>query len=224
MTKRSCGVLKTLCKAMVSSTTPRFGPRCPPVWESTLISSSRTSCASCGRSCSRSALMSAGEWIPSSKRVGATVASGVLEFSEEFDFIICAFRFIDCRGRCGRFRHWLKLFNYHLACAVARNDFDLLFGVSEPFLTNFYQVHSFLVAHDQIFERQFAGLHLFDNFFEPIHRAFEVKLCLTRLRFAAHGENGGIKHSLAGKKGRLAGANASSVHFPERDLDCGLIP
>jgi hypothetical protein len=42
---------------------------------------------------------------------------------------------------------------------------------------------------------------LLDNFFEPIHRAFKVKLYLARLRFAAHGENGGIKHSLAMRKG-----------------------
>jgi hypothetical protein len=42
---------------------------------------------------------------------------------------------------------------------------------------------------------------LLDNFFEPIHRAFKVKLCLARLRFAAHGENGRIKHRLGRKKG-----------------------
>ena len=42
---------KDLCMAMVSSTTPRFGPRCPPVLASVPINSDRTSAAnssSCG--------------------------------------------------------------------------------------------------------------------------------------------------------------------------------
>jgi hypothetical protein len=43
---------------------------------------------------------------------------------------------------------------------------------------------------------------LLDNFFEPIHRTLKVELCLA-LRFTAHGENGGIKHSLAMRKGRV---------------------
>jgi hypothetical protein len=45
---------------------------------------------------------------------------------------------------------------------------------------------------------------LIDNLFEPIHRTLKIKLCLARLRFATHGGNGRIKHSLAGKKARLA--------------------
>src|SRR6266478_7919829 len=190
MTNRSRGVLKTRCSAMVSSTTPRFGPRCPPVCERTLISSSRTSCASCGRSCSRSALISAGERIPSRRRLAAAVVSEVREFSEEFDFVICILGVIGTRRLSGRLRRWLEVFNYRLACAIASNDLDLLLRIGKPLLAYFHKVHSFFVAHDQIFERQFTGLHLLDNFFEPIHRAFEVKLCLTRLRFAAHGENG----------------------------------
>src|SRR6266851_6256785 len=157
MTNRSPGVSKTRCSAMVNSTTPKFGPRCPPVWERTLISSSRTSCASCGRSCSRSAFTSAGERIPSSKRAGATAG---LADSEEFDFIICAFGFIDHFGRSGRFRRRLEIFNYGFAYAVAGNDFDLLFRPGKSFLADFYQIHSLFVTHDQIFQRQFPRLHL----------------------------------------------------------------
>src|SRR5258705_1172942 len=199
MTNRSRGVLKTLCSAMVSSTTPRFGPRCPPVCERTLISSSRTSCASCSRSCSRSALMSAGERIPSSKRAGVAVWVD----SEEFDFIICVFGFSHCVGRCYRFRRCFELFHSCLAGAVAGDDFDLVLCVGKSFLANFYQIHSFFVAHDEIFQRQFAGFHLLDNFFEAIHRAFKVRLCLALLRFAAHGENGELSTAPLERKGRL---------------------
>src|SRR4029453_2878778 len=168
MTKRSRGVSNTRCNAMVNSTTPRLGPRWPPVCERTLISSSRTSCASCGRSCSRSALMSAGERIPSRKRFGASVFSAVCGFSEEVDFVISAL------GRCfiGRTRFWrrLEFFNYGFPGAVASNDFNLLLCVGETLLASPYQFHPFFVADDQIFERQLTRLHLLDNFLEPIHR------------------------------------------------------
>src|SRR4029453_7466501 len=53
-----------------------------------------------------------------------------------------------------------------------------------------------------MFQWQVARFHLLDNFFEPVHRSLKVRLCLALLRFTAHGENG-IKHSLAGRKGRL---------------------
>src|SRR5438093_197215 len=188
---------------MVSSTTPRFGPRCPPVWERTLISSSRTSCASCGRSCSRTALMSAGERIPSSKRFGAVVVSVACGLSEEFDFVIGAFGFDRCFLGRTPFLGRLEFLYYGFPCAVASNDLDLLLGVGKTFLADFYQFHSFLVADDQIFEWQFTRLHLLDNFLEPIHRALKVQLRLARFRFTTHGENGGIKHSLARRKGRL---------------------
>src|SRR5882757_2107532 len=125
MTKRSRGVSKTRCRAMVNSTTPRFGPRCPPVCERTLISSSRTSCASCGRSCSRSALMSAGERIPSSKCIGA------------FGFDRCFL------GRT-RFLRRLEFLYYGFPGGVAGNDFNLLLGVGKTLLADFYQLHSFL--------------------------------------------------------------------------------
>src|SRR5881409_2747673 len=115
---------------MVNSTTPRFGPRCPPVCESTLISSSRTSCASCGRSCSPSALISAGEQTPSSKRMGATVASEVWEDSEEFDFVIRVLGFDRTDRRC-RLGCWFEIFDCRLAGAVAGNDLDLLLGISK---------------------------------------------------------------------------------------------
>src|SRR6516162_10286124 len=186
---------------MVSSTTPRFGPRCPPVCERTLISSSRTSWASCGRSSSRSALMSAGEWIPSSKRFGVAAVSVVCEFSEEFDFVIGAFRFGCWFPGSSRVLHRFEFFNYGFAGTIASNDFDFLLCIGEAFLADFYQFHSLLVTHDQIFEWQFTGLHLLDNFLEPIHRALKVQLRLARFRFTAHGENGRIKHSLAARKG-----------------------
>src|SRR5215467_4109223 len=150
MTKRSPGVSNTRCKAIVSSTTPRFGPRCPPVWERTLISSSRTSCASCGRSCSCNALISAGERTPSSKRGGTALPSEIWDASEEFDFIVCAFGFICGFGRSCRFRCGLEILHYRLSCAVASYDFNLLFGVGKSFLTNLYQIHSFFVTYDQI--------------------------------------------------------------------------
>src|SRR5262245_16444027 len=153
MTKRSRGVLNTRCNAMVNSTTPRFGPRCPPVCERTLISSSRTSWASCGRSCSRSALMSAGERIPSSKRFGVSVVLVVCKSSEEFDFVIGAFGF-DRRflGRT-RFVCRLEFLNYCFPGAVSSNDFNLLFRIGETLLACFNQFHPFLVADDQILER-----------------------------------------------------------------------
>src|SRR5258708_18894219 len=125
MTKRARGVSKTRCRAMVNSTTPRFGPRCPPVCERTLISSSRTSCASCGRSCSRSALMSAGERIPSSKRFGAFVISVVCELSEEFDFVIGAFGFDRCFVGRARFLCRLEFLYYRVPGTVPSNDFHL---------------------------------------------------------------------------------------------------
>src|SRR5438552_6958507 len=160
MTKRPRGVSNTRCNAIVSSTTPRFGPRWPPVCESTLISSSRTSCASCGRSSSRSALMSAGERTPSSRRAGAAVASEVLEVSEEFDFVICAFGFLDLFVSSSGFLRRLELFNYGFACTVARNDLDLLLRVVKPLLAVLFKVLSFFVAHDQIFYLQFIELFI----------------------------------------------------------------
>src|ERR671919_2324885 len=188
MTKRSRGVSNTRCSAMVNSTTPRFGPRCPPVWERTLISSSRTSCASWGRSCSRSFLMSAGERIPPSNRAVLAVASDVAEDSEEFDFVVIDVLGFDRTGRRFRLLGWLEIFNYGFARAVAGNDLDLLLRVGKPFLANFDQIHSFFIAHNQVFQRQFARLHLLDNFFEAIHCALKVELCFALLRFAAHGE------------------------------------
>src|SRR5262249_1043465 len=201
MTKRSRGVLNTRCNAMVSSTTPRLGPRCPPVCERTLISSSRTSCASCGRSCSRNALMSAGERIPSSKRFGASVVLVVCKFSEEFDFVIGAFGFDRCFLRSSRLLCRLEFFNYGFPGAVSSNDFNLLLGVGETFLAGLYQFHPFLVANDQIFDWSFARFPLLDNLFEAIHRALKSQLCLAGLRFTTHGESGGIKHRFLRRKG-----------------------
>src|SRR6266404_2320427 len=168
MTKRSRGVVKTRCKAMVNSTTPRLGPRCPPVCDNTLTSSSRTSWASCGRSCSRSALISAGERIPSKRRAAGAVAS------EESDFIILLFLFIDRFGRRCNLLGWLEIFHERFARAIASDDVDLLFGAGQTFLTNLDQVHPFFVTHDQVFQRKLSGFHLLDNRLEPVHRAFEI--------------------------------------------------
>src|SRR5207247_11186119 len=184
MTKRSRGVSNTRCKAIVNSTTPRFGPGWAPIWERTLISSSRTSCASCGRSCSRSALISTGERIPSSRRVGAAVA---WEVSEEFDFVICACRFVGHVRRCLLLLRWLELFNYGFARAVAGNDFDLLLSVGQSFLANFYQIHSFLKPNDKTFRRKLARLHCFNNFFTPFNSTSKSNHSSSRLRFPLHG-------------------------------------
>src|SRR5260370_34543216 len=142
MTKRARGVSKTRCRAMVNSATPRFGPRCPPVCERTLISSPRTSCASCGRSCSRSALMSAGERIPSSKRFGAFVISVVCGLSEKFDFVIGAFGFDRCFLGRNRFLGRLAFLYYGFPGAVTSNDFNPLLDVGKTVLADFYQFHS----------------------------------------------------------------------------------
>src|SRR4030095_13294818 len=179
ITKRSRGVSNTRCRAMVNSTTPRFGPRCPPVCERTLISSSRTSCASWGKSCSLSALISAGERIPSSNRAVLAVASEAGGDSEESDFFIGVLGFIDHAARSRRLGRWLEIFNRRLAGAVAGNDLDLLLRVGKPFLANFYQIHSFFVAHDQIFQGQLARFHLLDDSFEALHRSLKVRLCLA---------------------------------------------
>src|SRR5947209_922079 len=137
MTNRSRGVSKTRCRAMVNSTTPRFGPRCPPVCDRTRMSSSRTSCASWGRSCSRKAFMSAGERIPSSRRFGAVV-------SEESDFIVLFFSFFSWQFVDVRFDGGFKIFHDWFTGAIARNDFDLVLGAGKPFLANLYQIHSLL--------------------------------------------------------------------------------
>ena len=127
----------------------------------------------------------------------------VCGFSEEFDFVIDAFGFDRCFLGRTRFLRRLEFLYYGFPGAVASNDLDLLLGIGKTFLADFYQLHPFLVADDQIFEWQFTRLHLLDNFLEPIHRALKVQLRLARLRFTTHGENGGIKHSFARKKGRL---------------------
>src|SRR4030095_1771360 len=147
--------------------------------------------------------MSAGERIPSSKRFGASVVSVVCGFSEEFDFVIGAFGFDRCFVGRARFLRRLEFLYYGFSCAVPSNDFNLLLGVGKTFLADFYQLHPFLVANDQIFEWQFTRLHLLDNFLEPIYRALTVQLRLAWLRFTTHGEKGGIKHSFARRKGRL---------------------
>src|SRR6476659_706101 len=152
---------------MVSSTTPRFGPRWPPVLERTSISSLRTSCASCGRSSSDRALMSSGDWIPSSKRC---VAVGVSE-ETNVDIFWFSFGLGRCRSRCGAV---LKFLHDRFPGAIAGDDFDPLLGGRKSFLTNPDQLHPFLVAHDQFFERQIARFHLLDDFLEPLHCLFEI--------------------------------------------------
>ena len=118
---------------------------------------------------------------------------------------------VHCEAEMDRSRQvaetqWLTEVNarYGFPGAITSNDLDLLLGVGKTFLADFYQFHSFLVADDQIFEWQFTRLHLLDNFLEPIHRALKVRFRLAWLRFTTHGENGGIKHTFARKKGRVA--------------------
>ena len=113
----------------------------------------------------------------------------VLGFSEEFDFVISAIRFGYCfPGSCPILRR-LEFLYYGFAGAVASNDFDLLLSIGEAFLADFYQVHPFLIAYNQIFKGQFTRFHLFDNFLEPIHCALKVQFRVARLGFTAHGEN-----------------------------------
>src|SRR3954469_5248600 len=152
---------------MVNSTTPRFGPRWPPVCDSTLINSSRTSWASCGRSSWLNALMSAGERIASNSRVAAVV-------SEEADVVILVCSFCFPWRRRFLFHSRLKILYHRFACMVTSNDLDSLLGAGQPFLANLHQLHSFFVAPDQFFQHHFAGFHLLDDFFEAIHGAFEA--------------------------------------------------
>src|SRR5262245_32691816 len=108
--------------------------------------------------------MSAGERISSSKRFGASVVLAVCEVSEEFDFVISRFGFDRCFFGSSRFLRRLEFFYYGFPGAVASNDFNLLLRAGEALLAGFYQFHPFLVADDQVFERQFTRLHLLDNF------------------------------------------------------------
>src|SRR4029077_5660496 len=124
------------------------GPRCPPVCDSTLMSSSRTSCASCGSSSSRSPLMSAGERMPSSKRFDAVVPSEKPDFICLFSSFVRPRLIIDlCLGR--RF----KIFHHWFTDAVAGDDLDLLLGAGKSFLTNFHKIHPFFVTNNQILKR-----------------------------------------------------------------------
>src|SRR5215213_9639265 len=155
---------------MVSSTTPRFGPRCPPVCERTLINSSRTSSASCGNSDSFSALTSAGERIPC--RSALLARTGL----EEADVVICRFSLGWRGGRGGRVRFWLKFLHDWLPGMVAGDNLDSLLRAGQTLLASFYQLHSLLVAHDEVFQHHLPALHLIDNSFQPIHRCFEIQL------------------------------------------------
>ena len=38
---------------------------------------------------------------------------------------------------------------------IAGDDLDFLFGVGETVLANFYQFHSLLITHQQIFQQHF---------------------------------------------------------------------
>ena len=77
------GVSKTRWRAMVSSTTPRFGPRCPPVVARVLMRVRRIFSASAGRCSSGRSLTSCGPRI-----------AGISMSSKESDFIVFfSFRF-----------------------------------------------------------------------------------------------------------------------------------
>src|SRR5271165_3501938 len=82
---------------MVSSTTPRLGPRWPPVLESTVISSWRISAASFSKFWIESRFTSAGELILSSRRS--------MQFVRAPFISRCAIK-LECEllrkhGRCG---------------------------------------------------------------------------------------------------------------------------
>src|SRR3954467_13356772 len=66
-TRVSCGESKTRCNAMVSSTTPRFGPRWPPVLETSVTRKVRISSARSGSWVAGSALSAVGLVIVSSR-------------------------------------------------------------------------------------------------------------------------------------------------------------
>src|SRR5205823_12864738 len=179
MTKRSRGVSNTRCNAMVSSTTPRFGPRCPPVWERTFTSSSRTSCASCGNSCSPSALISAGEPTVSSKRGGVTA-------SEEFDFIIVVLGWLYRGAGRRRFLARLEIFHECFAGAIAGDYLNLLFRADQAFLTDLTEIHPLFVTNDQIFQRQLTRFHLLDDCLQSIHRSLEIRFSVGRFGLCGH--------------------------------------
>jgi len=109
--------------------------------------------------------MSAGERTPSSRRTGESGRLRGLSDSRRVDFIICAFGFIDIFGPNSRFWCGLEILNYRLSCAVASYDFDLLLGLGKPFLANFHQIHSFFVAHDEIFKRRACRIPSARQFF-----------------------------------------------------------
>ena len=59
----SLGESKTRCNAIVNSTTPRFGPKCPPVFETLEIKNSLISRARAGNCAAESFFKSWGELI-----------------------------------------------------------------------------------------------------------------------------------------------------------------
>src|ERR1017187_9226594 len=87
---------------MDSSTTPRLGPRCPPVAESTVISSSRISPASCSSSATESRLTWSGESIRSSMR-GIVSDSRAPWRSGNPDTEVHVLHFLTTRGLAGSF-------------------------------------------------------------------------------------------------------------------------
>ena len=122
---------------------------------------------------------------PSSKRV---FSSAVLE---EADIDIFWFSLGFGLGRGGRF----KFFHDRFAGAVAGDDLNALLRRGEPFLANLDQLHSFLVAHDQVLKRKFAGFHLLHDLLEPFHGLFEVRFGSRLLRLVRHNGKGAIKHT-----------------------------
>ena len=95
---------------------------------------------------------------------------------------------------------------------VAGDDFDPLLGAGKPFLANFYQLHSFFIPNDQIFELHLAGFHLLDNRFQPIHRAFEIQFGASFFLLSRH-RGDSIKHTALHKKARVRGGREFRFAF-----------
>src|SRR5699024_1656437 len=71
----SRGESKIRCRAMVISTTPRLGPRCPPVWEQESTRNSLIPCASSGSRSAGSLLRDSGLCMDSNRATVQSVPS-----------------------------------------------------------------------------------------------------------------------------------------------------
>src|SRR5258706_14357060 len=120
------------CSAMVSSTTPRFGPMWPPFFAVTAISSSRISAASWGSCAGASAFTSLGPRIVSRTRAGA---------GAEDSFITKGKRRKGATG--SGVALGLEFFKHHGAVFLFLELLDLELGVLEARLADLEQLGAF---------------------------------------------------------------------------------